>query len=197
MANQVMDLAVRRVIIKDAKEFSAEIYVLVACVDDKGTTAEDILKRANLNGVVEENIQDGDELTLGPGGLPCYSAKDGDVPSRVAWAIAVYESDKGIRDLGKQLEDISNDKRFKALAAGVAALMTAGTVAAALTMLSTEILGLIGKILQFNKDDQLFIAQDYYDVDLHQTSKPKTSIYPVLENENVRLQYRFVHIDKT
>lgn len=197
MADQVMDLSVQRVVIKDAHEFNAEIYVIATCVDDKVADAEEILKRAVLNGIVEENIQDGDKLTIGPGGLPLYSAKDDDVPSRVAWAIGVYESDKGVRDLGKQLEDISKDDRFKALAIGVAALMAAGSVAAALTTLSTEILGLVGKILQFDKDDQLFLAQDYYDVDLHQTTKPKTTISPVLENENVRLRYRFVHLDKT
>jgi hypothetical protein len=197
MADKVMDLSVQRVVIKDAHEFNAEVYVIATCLDDKGASAEDILNRAVLKGLVEENIQDGDKLTLGPGGLPCYSAKDDDVPSRVAWAIAVYESDRGVRDLGKQLEDISKDDRFKALATGAAALMTAGSVAAALTTLSTEILGIVGKILQFDKDDQLFLAQDYYDADLHQTSKPKTTIYPVLENENVRLRYRFVHLDKT
>lgn len=196
MANKALDLSVQNVHVINSKERDAEVYVIAYCIDDKVKRVEDLLDPKLLTGRVEENINDGDDLTLGPGGILCYSRKENEVPSFLSWAIAVYESDQGIRDFGSALEEVGNDERFKAITTAIGSLLTAGSPAAILVGVAAEIVGIVGKVLKLNKDDQLFMVQDFYDTDLDREGV-KTVRTVVRSNENVRLQYKLRHLDRT
>lgn len=195
MAKKALDLAVQNVHVINTKEWSAEVYVIAYCIDDKVKKVEDLLDPKLLTGKIEENINDGDDLTLGPGGILCYNKKDDNVPGFLSWAIAVYESDQGLRDFGNVLEEVGKDDRFKAITIAIVALLTAGSPAAILTGVAVEMVGLIGKILKLNKDDQLFMVQDYYDTDLDKEGI-KTVRTVIRSNENIRLQYKLRHLDR-
>jgi hypothetical protein len=194
MGKKALDLRVQRVKIINAAEANAEIYVLGYCIDDSIGTVEDLLDPRLLTGKIEENINDGDEMTLGPGGILCYSKHDDDVPKFLSWAITVYESDHGVRDFGAALEQVGGDKRFQTMASVAAGLLSGGT-AAALAGIAGEILGIVGSVLQLDRDDQLFMVQDCYDAYLDSTG-PKTIRNVVKSNENVKLVYKLRHLDK-
>ena len=194
MANKAIDLSVQNVHVINSKERDAEVYVIAYCIDNNVKKVEHLLDPKLLTGRIEENINDGDDLTLGSGGILCYSKKDDDVPSFLSWAIAVYESDQGIREFGGALEEVGKDNRFKTITTAVGTLLTAGSPAAILVGVAAEVVGLVGKVLKLNKDDQLFMVQDFYDTDLDREGV-KTVRTIVRSNENIRLQYKLRHLD--
>ena len=196
MANKAIDLSVQNVHVINSKERDAEVYVIAYCIDNNVKKVEHLLDPKLLTGRIEENINDGDDLTLGSGGILCYSKKDDDVPSFLSWAIAVYESDQGIREFGGALEEVGKDNRFKTITTAVGTLLTAGSPAAILVGVAAEVVGLVGKVLKLNKDDQLFMVQDFYDTDLDREGV-KTVRTIVRSNENIRLQYKLRHLDRT
>ena len=194
MGKKALDLRVQRVKIINATEANAEIYVLGYCIDDSTKKAADLLDPRLLTSKIEANINDGDEMTLGPGGILCYSKHNKDVPQFLSWAIAVYESDHGVRDFGAALQQVGKDKRFQTMTSVAAGLLSGGT-AAALAGIAGEVLGIIGSALQLDRDDQLFMVQDCYDVYLDSTG-PKTIRNVVKNNEYVKLAYKLRHLDK-
>lgn len=196
MANKALDLCIQNVHVINSKERNAEVYVIAYCIDDKVKKVEDLLDPKLLTGRIEENVNDGDELTLGPGGILCYSKKDDEVPSFLSWAITVYESDQGVRDFGSALEEVGKDERFKAITIAIGSLLAAGSPAAILTGVASEVVGLVGKVLKFNKDDQLFMVQDSYDTDFDREGV-KTVRTVIRSNENIRLQYKLRHLDRS
>lgn len=196
MSDKALDLSVQNVHVINSKEMNAEVYVIAYCIDDTVQKAEDLLNSQLLKHKIEENINDGDDMTLGPGGILCYSKKDNNVPSFLSWAIAVYESDQGLRDFATALEQVGDNDKFKSITTAISPLLTTGSPAAILAGMAVEVVGLVGNILRLNKDDQLFLVQDFYDTDLDREGV-KTVRTVIRSNENIRLQYKLRHLDRT
>jgi hypothetical protein len=125
----------------------SDIYVITTIVDDYSKDPV----TCELNSF--SNINKGDRLTIASEfGVKMFQCS-GRIPTYLDIRILVVRSKKGIRDLGQALASIRGDSDFKDTVQKLASLVTGpiGIVTAQIE----QIVGVIGKILQLKKDDQL------------------------------------------
>lgn len=111
-----------------------------------------------------QDIPDRSPLQIGPAGLVVYRNQHGQTPRFFDYRILVAESDQEIRKTGEILSELAADDQFVAVRDGLVALATASQpVAALVTAAADVVIGLVAKILQMNRDDQLIYIAGSFD----------------------------------
>jgi hypothetical protein len=105
-------------------------------------------------------IRRGSKLTIGSPGVQLYQ-NSGDVPPFLDIRILIARNRQGARDIGQALTGIRNNSDFKTAVAKLSSIIT-GPIGAITSQVDT-IIGIIGAILQIQKDDKLL----YYATTLH------------------------------
>lgn len=153
---------------------AGEIY-LVTSVND-GLIEKPIVLDVKTFSGVEEN----DFLDIGKPGIAIYQNPPGKLPRFLDIRIQIVESDKGLRDAGKVLTEISNDQDFKDTQKVLSTLATTATpMLSTVVDLTDKVINIVGGILKMNQDDQIcYYAATFTDkfdnlgVGQHRHTKP-------------------------
>lgn len=153
-------IILEEVTVKENRDLgSAEIYLATVFVDDASPEPQVVdLPR------FWEDVKDGEKLQLGQSGLQLYRSEPDRVPRAINWHIAIMESDKELRELGKRINEVRNDETYKSLLQRLKEAIAAGRPDLALaTELADYAFALLGHALELNRDDQIFYAPGTFD----------------------------------
>ena len=135
----------------------AEVYILSIVTD--GEQSDPV----KVSIETYKNIRRKDSLLLGPSGVTLYRSASESLPQFLDYRLYVMESDQAARDIGSLLEQIRSDPKFGEATAQIAAATGISGVAAPIVAPAIDlIIGVVQRILQMNKDDQLLFTAGTY-----------------------------------
>ena len=134
------------------------IYVITLVADGES----DKINRLTLSPFT--HVRKGQTLSIGKFGVAMYQ-RSGLVPRYLDIRILVARSAKNLRDMGKAIQKVKNNSDVKDAVSTLAALAT-GPVGVVLSQ-AEEIMGIVGAVLELQRDDQLlyYVATVHRDFD--------------------------------
>jgi hypothetical protein len=133
-----------------------EVFLISTIVD--GISKEPItVELKTFHGVKDDSA-----LPLVDPGVTLYQNMQ-EVPTFLDWRLIIGESDSPIRDKGAFLKELAKDDDWKSVTATLkTALSTANPVAGVVVGLVDGLVGVIGRIMEINNDDQIgYLAVSY------------------------------------
>jgi hypothetical protein len=109
------------------------------------------------------DVEDGASLTLGPSGIAMYRNPAPKVPEFLDFRILVMESDQELRDTGGLIAEVTADPTYVSFRDNLLKVGGVAPTAALATAAGDFVLGLIGRLLRMNRDDQLIYVAGSFD----------------------------------
>ncbi len=109
------------------------------------------------------DVEDGAPLTLGPSGIAMYRNPAPQVPEFLDFRILVMESDQELRDAGGVIAEVTADPTYASFRDNLLKVGGVAPTAALATAAGDFVLGLVGRILKMNRDDQLIYVAGSFD----------------------------------
>lgn len=159
-----LQVLLESIFIKDNHEFGgAEIRVASTIID--GLSTEPVITLLDAY----HNIADNSYLPIGRHtgdtnnpGVNLYLSQQNKIPTFLDMRFLVIEKDVDVRTWGKLLEEIKNDNDYKSIVKAITTLVANASPYNLFVGLADAVMGVVGKVLQSNEDDQLsFFAATY------------------------------------
>jgi hypothetical protein len=152
-------MSLKEVYIKDTRDLGkGDIYLVTLVTDNLSSEPFTITIKTF------EDIHDGENLQIGPGGLAIYRNEPGKIPRFLDYRILVVESDQEIRQAVDVLEQVKEDEQYKSFRDSLSAMAGVSQPATALITVAADfIIGLVARVLRMNRDDQIMYVAGSFD----------------------------------